>query len=81
LANILSGRLDIPCQVLDTAKFIRIEEDYKFISATPLIGLATKYNALQFDLMPNEMRIKKRVEEKKKYLTVAGVLFTAIFRC
>jgi len=79
LANILSGRLDIPCQVLDTAKFIRIEEDYKFISATPLIGLATKYNALQFDLMPNEMRIKKRVEEKKKYLTVAGVLFTAIF--
>lgn len=79
LANTLSARLDIPCQTLDTAKFIRIEEDCKFISATPLIGLAMKYNALQFDLMPNEMRIKKRVEEKKKYLTVAGILFTAIF--
>lgn len=79
LANILSARLDIPCQILDTAKFIRIEEDCKFISATPLVGLAMKYNALQFDLMPNEMRIKKRVEEKKKYLTMAGILFIAIF--
>lgn len=79
LANVLSARLDIPCQILDTAKFIRIEEDYKFISATPLVGLAMKYNALQFDLMPNEIRIKKRVEEKKKYLTMAGILFIAIF--
>jgi Tfp pilus assembly PilM family ATPase/Tfp pilus assembly protein PilN len=79
LANVLSAHLDIPCQILDTAKFIRIEEDYKFISTTPLVGLAMKYNALQFDLMPNEMRIKKRVEEKKKYLTMAGILFIAIF--
>jgi len=79
LANILSARLDIPCQTLDTVKNIAIKEDYKFISATPLVGLALKYNALQFDLIPNETRIKKRVEEKKKYLTVAGILFTAIF--
>jgi len=88
LANILSARLDIPCQTLDTIKNIQIgekasrlfqNEDYKFISVTPLIGLAMKYNALQFDLMPNEMRIKKRVEEKKKYLTKAGILVIGIF--
>lgn len=88
LANILSARLDISCQVIDTAKNNYIgektsrilqNEDYKFVSATALIGLAMKYNALQFDLMPGEMRIKKLVEEKKKYLTVAGILFTAVF--
>jgi Tfp pilus assembly PilM family ATPase len=88
LANVLSVRLDIPCQTLDTIKDIRIEEktrrilqneDYKFLSATPLIGLAMRCNASQFDLMPTEARIKKIMEEKKKYLTVAGILFTAIF--
>lgn len=79
LANILSARLDIPCQTLDTVKNIAIEEDCKFISITPLVGLAMKYNTLQFNLIPNELRIKKLVEEKKKYLTVAGILSIAIF--
>jgi len=79
LANILSSRLDIPCQVLDTARSIRMEENCKFISVTPLVGLVMKYNALQFDLMPKETRIKRRVEEKKKYLTKAGILFIGIF--
>lgn len=78
LANILSARLDIPCQILDAAKNIRAAEDNKFISLTPLIGIAMKYGALQFDLTPKETRIKRLVEEKKKYLTVTGILSTAI---
>lgn len=88
LAGVLSAHLDIPCQTLDIVKNIRMEEktsrilqdeDYKSISAVSLFGLAMKYDALQFDLMPNKIRIKKLVEEKKKYLTAAGVLCTAIF--
>lgn len=87
LAKTLSAHLDIPVETMDIFKNIKIaektgsilkSENNKFISLTPLLGVWLKSKELAFDLMPEGVRIKKLVEEKKNYLTITGILAIAI---
>jgi Tfp pilus assembly protein PilN len=83
----LSAQLDLPCEILDIVKdaqyqapgevFFR-ESGLKFISLSPIFGILLKYNQLEFNLLPGEKRIHKLMEEKRKNLTIMGILFSAI---
>ena len=86
LDRVLSMELDIPAEVTDHAKNIRIKKNipilqdrnFRFVSISPLIGTAVKNDALELDLTPGEFRIQKLMEKKRKQLVVVGVLFTSI---
>jgi len=76
LASVLSGKLDMPYEIINPFK--NADNDFKFISVSSILGISMKRSALDFDLIPNEMRIKKLMEEKSKNLTIMGVLFITI---
>jgi Tfp pilus assembly PilM family ATPase/Tfp pilus assembly protein PilN len=83
---VLNQKLELPCQVLDAVSgpqaqanpdFLN-DENRRFISISPVLGILLKYKELEFDLLPNEKRIQKITEKKRKNLTVMGILFCAI---
>ena len=86
LDSSLSARLDLPAETTDPLKNIRMREDigvlreenFKFISVSSLFGASIKHKELELDLTPSELRIQKLMEEKRKRLTIMGILFTSI---
>lgn len=86
LDRILSAKLDIPCEITDPAKGMRIkknigilpEEASKFISTSALFGMALKHNDIELDLTPPEARIHKVMDEKRKGLTFMGAIILSI---
>jgi len=86
LDQILSAKLDIPAETTLPAKNIRMkkglgvlpDEVAKFVSPSALYGMAMKHKEIEFDLTPQEARIHKLMEEKRKSLTTLGILFAAI---
>ncbi|MFH1381054.1 MAG: PilN domain-containing protein [Candidatus Omnitrophota bacterium] len=86
LSCTLSSGLDMPVEVTDPLKGVRIKKDanilredsFTSISISPLIGVAIKHKELTLDLTPEEVRIQKFMEEKRKQLTVMGILFASI---
>jgi len=86
LDQVLSAKLDIPTETTDPFKNIVIkknvgvlpDEDSRAISVSPLFGIALMPKALEFDLMPQEARIYRLMEARRKALTVMGILFAAI---
>lgn len=82
----LSMELDMPCEVTHPAKGINLgkdldilhKDDFKYVSTSPVFGIAIKHKELSFDLIPSGMRIQKLMERKRKDLTVMGILFAAI---
>jgi Tfp pilus assembly PilM family ATPase/Tfp pilus assembly protein PilN len=75
LDKLISAQFNLPCETLSTGAF---KNAPKFISLSPALGLLTKYKGLEFDLMPHEKRIGQMMEEKRKNLTMTGILFSAI---
>ena len=86
LDHTLSAKLDIPAEITNPLKNIRIrkgidvlqDENFKFVSVSSLFGIALKPTELKLDLTLPESRIQKLMEEKRKQLTVMGILFTSI---
>jgi len=85
LDKLINARFNLPCEAVDllknalnTEREDSIRANTKFISLSPALGLLAKYKELEFDLMPNEKRIGQIMEEKRKNLTVTGILFSAI---
>ncbi|MBI3602055.1 MAG: pilus assembly protein PilM [Candidatus Omnitrophica bacterium] len=76
LPGTFSARLDIPCEVIDPLKDVNIKID-PAISISAILGLLIKPQEVAFNLIPNEMRIQKLMEGKRKDLTAIGVLLSA----
>ena len=83
---VLSQILGLPCQILDAVSDLQAQanpdflndDNLKFISISPILGILLKYQGLEFDLLPNEKRIQKLTENKRKNLTVMGIMICAI---
>ena len=54
------------------------EHDFKVISISAIMGAAIKNKELVLDLTPSELRIQKMMEDKRKQLTVIGILVVSI---
>ena len=86
LDSFSGARLDIPTESADPVRNMRIaksadvspESDPALISKSALFGIALRHDALELDLTPPESRIHKSMEEKRKNLTLMGILFAAI---
>ncbi len=86
LDRLLQLKLKIPVQFINPGKNIPISgktnifkfDDFKFISMSPLIGMVTGVQQLDFDLMPHELQIERMMDEKRKQFTVMGGLVAAI---
>ena len=86
LDQVLGAKLDIPAEVIDPARNIRIKKNLSIvpgtssglISTSSLFGVALGHEKLELDLTPAEARIHKLMEEKRRTLTVMGVLFLSI---
>ncbi|PIU42461.1 MAG: hypothetical protein COS99_00120 [Candidatus Omnitrophica bacterium CG07_land_8_20_14_0_80_42_15] len=86
LDRAINTKLDIFTEITDPLKNLHAanelsvlrEEKFKFISFSPLIGIAMGREELKLDLTPAELRIQKQMENKRKQLTLTGVLFTSI---
>jgi Tfp pilus assembly PilM family ATPase len=78
----LTDATNIPVEVAYSLRNIRVKDDVdalreescKFISATPLLGAAMSRKDLELDLVPFEIRLQKMMEDKRKQITVTGVL-------
>ncbi len=85
LDELIQAKFNLPCEALDPLKNAvhadreaSIRANTGFISLSPVLGLLAKYKGLEFDLMPHEKRIGQIMEEKRKNLTMTGILFSAI---
>lgn len=86
LNDLLSTKLEIPAEATVSTKNMRIKEDVDllrdpnldFISVCALFGMAIKHKEMGLDLTPPELRIQRRMEEKRKQLMLTGILFTSI---
>ncbi len=87
LESFVSAKLDMPAESAGALKNMRVkkgarslgdENNFKFISISPLIGIAMKGDDIALDLTTSESRIQKVMEENRKSLMVTGVLAAAI---
>ena len=86
LDRAINTKLDIFTEITDPLKNLHAanelnvlrEEKFKFVSFSSLIGIAMGREQLKLDLTPAELRIQKQMEDKRKQLTLTGVLFTSI---
>ena len=81
----LKAQFGLPCEVIDpfnnllgTDKGQVTSTNTRFISLTPAFGILAQHKKLEFDLMPSETRMEQMMEEKRKNLTLTGILFSAI---
>jgi Tfp pilus assembly protein PilN len=54
------------------------DDNCVFVSPSPLLGMAIKSKGLQLDLTSNELRIQKDMEQKRKQITLMGILMASI---
>ncbi|MFQ5680432.1 MAG: type IV pilus biogenesis protein PilM, partial [Candidatus Omnitrophota bacterium] len=85
LDTVFSVKLGLPVLNTGTSGNVKIKnkaslEDEKFrpISVSPLIGLSLARRQPDIDLTPNELRIQRSTEEKRRHLTRMGILFIAL---
>ena len=82
LDKLLSARLDIPAEMTNPTRNLHIkksvgilpDEDFSMVSPSALFGIAINHRDIELDLTPEEARIHKLMEEKRKSLTVMGIL-------
>lgn len=86
LTDALAAKCGVPVVMTDPTYQVPLSKGLKlfendegrFISPCPLIGLCLGANALELDLTSSELRIKKQMESRRKELTVTGVLALSI---
>jgi Tfp pilus assembly protein PilN len=80
------SQLDLPITVAEPLNNINILKDVRafqadeavFVSPSPLIGMAINHKDLQLDLTSRELRIQKNMEDKRKQITLMGVLAASV---
>ena len=83
---ILADSLDIAAEKTDALKNVKMKDDIrfaqmpnmKFVSLTPVLGMALGSPGLGLDMTPVEQKVSKLMEKKRKDLTIVGVLFISI---
>lgn len=86
LDRVLAAALGVSVEATDQLKgfdFKNIaerpkDEDLKFVSMTPLLGLSAEDKETSIDLLPNEQKVRNMMEHKTKQLTRMGILVVAI---
>ncbi len=86
LDGILNAALGICVENADQLKNLHLRgmeenlrnEELKFVSITPLLGVTMDDGEPCMDLTPNEVKIQNLMERKTKQLTVMGILVVAI---
>lgn len=86
LVSGLGQKVDVPVATTEPLHEIRTQKGLKlfekdegrFISPCPLIGMSLAAPALELDLTSSELRIKKQMEDRRKQITVTGVLALSI---
>ncbi|MCK5178636.1 MAG: pilus assembly protein PilM [Candidatus Omnitrophica bacterium] len=86
LSGALSEQLNLPVTVAEALNNIKIrgnvrafrDDDCVFVSPSPLLGMAIKSEDLQMDLTSNELRIQKEMEQKRKQITLMGILAASV---
>lgn len=82
----LSAQIQIPVEIAEPFHNIKIHNDIHvfqkeesvYVSPSPLLGMSIKSKELQLDLTSGELRIQKKMEVKRKQITLIGVLIGAI---
>jgi len=76
----LSIRLTEPFQNIKLRGDIHVfsDEDFLFISPSPLLGMVVRHGDLQMDLTSNELRIQREMEQKRKQITLMGILAASV---
>jgi len=86
LDHALSTQLDLPVELTDPLHNIKVrsdihvfrDDDCIFVSPSPLLGMAIRNKNLQLDLTSSELRIQRGMEQKRKQITLMGVLAASI---
>ncbi|MFA4981050.1 MAG: pilus assembly protein PilM [Candidatus Omnitrophota bacterium] len=86
LDTTLSSRLDIPSSFTDPRKNLRFsgdmavfdEDRYKNISTSALFGIAVRDNDIELDLTPQDIRLRRMMENKRRELMFTGILSVSI---
>lgn len=86
LDQMVSAQLNLPVEVTDPLNNIKIrndihifrDDDCVFVSPSPLLGMSIKSKDLLFDLTSNELRIQKEMEQRRKQITLLGILAASI---
>ena len=86
LVLFLNNRLRLPVEALDPLKDIQLKKGtniipkdvFDSVSISPLLGLIMKGKKPVLDLTPTEVRIQKMMEQKRRQLTIMGVLVASI---
>ncbi len=85
LDDLLRKKCGIGVGVVDPYRNIRIKDDgylssgdFRFVSICSLLGAAAGYKNIDLDLTPDEVKLRRRMEERRKQVTIIGVLFAAI---
>lgn len=86
LSDDLNAQLNLPVTVTDSLNNIKIrnnirifrDDDCIFVSSSPLLGMSIKSKDLQLDLTSNELRIQKDMEQKRKQITLMGILAASV---
>ncbi|OGX38872.1 MAG: hypothetical protein A3C36_00925 [Omnitrophica WOR_2 bacterium RIFCSPHIGHO2_02_FULL_52_10] len=86
LQRIIGHALELPVGGVEPFNNIKIrsdanifnQEDYIYVSPSPVLGMAIKNKEIFLDLTSSELRIQKEMEEKRKQIMLMGVLAAAI---
>lgn len=86
LDTAVNRTLDIPTETTMYLNNIRIkkninilqDDNFRCVSLSALFGMAISPNKVNLDLTLPELRIQRMMEEKRKQLTIMGILFTSI---
>jgi len=86
LDRLLSVQLELTVNVVSPIQNIRVRGDidilqyehFKFVSICPLIGIAMRQKETGFNLTPSELQIQRLMEERRRQVTLMGVLFAVI---
>jgi len=86
LDAMLAAGLGLPAENTDQLKNIRVQgnvdalrgDSFKFVSLTQLLGVSTTDKEPQIDLTTGEQKVQNLMEQKRKQLTVMGVLIVSI---
>jgi len=86
LDEYLKTQLVVPVELTDPFHKIKMnsdirvfkEEEYAYVSPSPLLGMSIKSKDLLLDLTSGELRLQKEMEIKRKQITLMGILVAAI---
>ncbi|MBN1869285.1 MAG: pilus assembly protein PilM [Candidatus Omnitrophica bacterium] len=86
LSEALQAHLNLPVAVADPLNNIKTRNNVRalyneqcvYVSPSPLLGMAAKSKNLLLDLTSNELRIQKGMEDKRKQITLLGILAASI---